>query len=332
MAGAVRELSYAQALQDAMAVAMDADPSVFLMGEDIGVYGGAFQVTGDLIHRYGADRVMDTPIAELGSAGICVGAAMTGMRPVLEFQFSDFASLALEQIANQAAKIRYMLGGAVSVPLVMRFPAGSGTGAAAQHSQSLETWFAHIPGLKVVQPSTPHDAKGMLLAAIADPDPVMFFEHKLLYKTKGEVPEGDYRVPLDQAAVRRQGTQVTIVASSVMTLRALEAAETLAGEGISAEVIDLRALRPIDAATIVDSVKRTSRLLCVYEGTKALGIGAEVSALVAESEALDFLDAPILRLGGADCPIPYNPTLEKATVPQVPDILDAARALVQGTV
>lgn len=332
MAEAVRELSYAQALQEAMAVAMDSDPSVFLLGEDIGVYGGAFQVTGDLVDRYGAERVMDTPISELGSAGICVGAAMTGMRPVLEFQFSDFASLALEQIANQAAKIRYMLGGAVSVPLVMRFPAGSGTGAAAQHSQSLETWFAHIPGLKVVQPSTPYDAKGMLLSAIADPDPVMVFEHKLLYKTKGAVPEGDYRVPLDRAAVRREGAQVTIAASSVMTLRALEAAETLAEEGISAEVIDLRALRPLDAGTIVDSVKRTSRLLCVYEGTKALGIGAEVSALVAESEALDFLDAPILRLGGADCPIPYNPTLEKATVPQVPDILEAARALARGTV
>lgn len=332
MAEAVRELSYAQALQEAMAVAMDSDPSVFLLGEDIGVYGGAFQVTGDLVDRYGTERVMDTPISELGSAGICVGAAMTGMRPVLEFQFSDFASLALEQIANQAAKIRYMLGGAVSVPLVMRFPAGSGTGAAAQHSQSLETWFAHIPGLKVVQPSTPYDAKGMLLSAIADPDPVMVFEHKLLYKTKGAVPEGDYRVPLDRAAVRREGAQVTIAASSVMTLRALEAAETLAEEGISAEVIDLRALRPLDAGTLVDSVKRTSRLLCVYEGTKALGIGAEVSALVAESEALDFLDAPILRLGGADCPIPYNPTLEKATVPQVPDILEAARALARGTV
>src|SRR6476660_9822706 len=196
MADAVRELTYSQAIQEALGIAMERDERVFLMGEDIGVYGGAFQVTGDLVQRFGEERVMDTPISELGGAGVAVGAALAGMRPVFEFQFSDFATLAMEQIVNQAAKMRYMLGGNVSVPLVMRFPAGSGTGAAAQHSQSLEAWLAHVPGLKVLQPSTPHDAKGMLLAAVADPDPVMIFEHKLLYKMKGLVPEGHYIVPI----------------------------------------------------------------------------------------------------------------------------------------
>ncbi len=326
----VRELSYAQAIQEAMAIAMESDPRVFLMGEDIGVYGGAFQVTGDLVHRFGEDRVMDTPISELGGAGVAVGAALAGMRPVFEFQFSDFATLAMEQIVNQAAKLRYMLGGSVSVPLVMRFPCGSGTGAAAQHSQSLEAWLAHVPGLKVVQPSTPHDAKGLLLAAIEDPDPVMIFEHKLLYKAKGAVPEGHYTVPLNKAVTRRKGTDGTIVATGMMVIKSLDAAAELAKEGIDLEVIDLRSLRPIDVPAIVESVSRTHRLLCVYEGVKTLGIGAEVSAAIAESEAFDFLDAPIIRLGGAEVPLPYNPELEKAAVPQVPDIIAAGRRLVRG--
>ncbi|MFI5015065.1 MAG: alpha-ketoacid dehydrogenase subunit beta [Hyphomicrobiales bacterium] len=326
----IRELSYAQAIQEAMAIAMEADERVFLMGEDIGVYGGAFQVTGDLVHRFGPDRVMDTPISELGAAGVAVGAALTGMRPIFEFQFSDFAALAMEQIVNQAAKLRFMLGGEVSVPLVMRFPSGSGTGAAAQHSQSLEAWLAHVPGLKVLQPSTPHDAKGCMLAAIADPDPVMIFEHKLLYKMKGEVPEGYYTVPIGKAQMRRPGRDATIVATSIMVHRSLAAAAELADEGIEAEVIDLRSLRPLDIETIVESVKRTHRLICVYEGVKTLGIGAEVSAAIAESDAFDFLDAPILRLGGAECPIPYNPELEKAAVPQIPTIAAAVRKLVGG--
>ena len=327
-----RELTYAQAIQEAMAIAMERDDRVFLMGEDIGVYGGAFQVTGDLVNRFGEDRVMDTPISELGGAGVAVGAAMTGMRPIFEFQFSDFAALAMEQIVNQAAKMRYMLGGAVSVPLVMRLPAGSGTGAAAQHSQSMEAWFAHVPGLKVLQPSTPYDAKGLLLAAIEDPDPVLIFEHKLLYKMKGAVPEGYYTVPIGSAAIRRPGTDVTVVASSIMVHRALDAAALLAGEGIEAEVIDLRSLRPLDTRTLIDSVKRTTRLVCVYEGVKTLGIGAEISALIAESEAFDYLDAPIVRLGGAECPLPYNPQLEKAAVPQVDDIVAAVRACVRARI
>lgn len=327
---ATRELSYAQAIQEAMAIAMERDERVFLMGEDIGVYGGAFQVTGDLVERFGPERVMDTPISELGGAGVAVGAAVTGMRPIFEFQFSDFATLAMEQIVNQAAKMRYMLGGAVSVPVVMRFPAGSGTGAAAQHSQSLEAWLGHVPGLKVIQPSTPHDVKGMLLAAIEDPDPVMIYEHKLLYKMKGDVPEGYYTVPIGKAAVRREGADLTIVATSIMVHKSLDAAKQLAEEGIDVEVIDLRSIRPMDRQTIIDSVCKTSRLMCVYEGVKTLGVGAEISAMIAESEAFDYLDAPVVRLGGAETPIPYNPELEKATVPQVDGIVKAARDLVTG--
>ena len=323
------EMSYAEAIRDALDIALANDERVLLMGEDIGVYGGAFQVTGDLVHKYGESRVIDTPISELGGAGVAVGAAATGLRPVFEFQFSDFAMLAMEQICNQAAKMRFMLGGAVSVPLVMRFPAGSGTGAAAQHSQSLEAWFGHVPGLKVVQPATPADAKGMLLAAIEDPDPVMVFEHKLLYKSKALVPTGYYTRSLDKAHVARSGAAVTVVAGSIMLHKALRAAEVLAGEGIDAEVIDLRSVRPLDRGTILASVRKTGRLVCVYEGVKTLGIGAEISAMVAESDAFDWLDAPIIRLGGADTPIPYNPELEKAAVPQEPDIIDAVRRLVR---
>lgn len=322
-----RQLSYAEAIREAMDIALVSDERVILMGEDIGVYGGAFQVTGDLVHKYGEDRVMDTPISELGGAGVAVGAAMTGLRPIFEFQFSDFATLAMEQIVNQAAKVRFMLGGAVSVPLVMRFPAGSGTGAAAQHSQSLEAWFGHVPGLKVVQPSTPEDAKGLLLAALEDPDPVMIFEHKILYKMKGPVPEGYYTTPIGKAAIRREGADLSIVATAIMVHKALDAAKTLADEGIDVEVIDLRTVRPMDRETVLASVRKTGKLLCVYEGVKTLGVGAEVSAMVAESDAFDFLDAPIIRLGGAESPIPYNPELEKAVVPQVLDILDAARKL-----
>ena len=326
---AIRELSYAEAIREALAQAMAADPRVFLFGEDVGVYGGAFGVSGDLVHRFGSERVIDTPISELGIAGAAVGAAITGMKPVLELQFSDFVTLAMEQIVNQTAKIRFMFGGKASVPMVVRLPGGSGTGAAAQHSQSLEAWFAHVPGLKVLQPSTPHDAKGLLLSAIDDPNPVLFFEHKLLYKTRGAVPEDAYRVPIGRAAVRRRGRDITIVGGSIMAIRAAAAATALAGEGIEAEVIDLRSLRPLDFTTIADSVRKTHRLLIVYEGVKTMGIGAEISARIAESDAFDFLDAPIARLGGADVPLPYNPVLEKAAVPQEADIVAAARRLVR---
>ncbi len=327
---AVRELTYAEAIREALAIAMEADERVFLFGEDVGVYGGAFGVSGDLVHRFGTERVIDTPISELGIAGAAVGAAITGMKPVLEIQFSDFVTLAMEQIVNQAAKIRFMFGGKAKVPMVVRLPGGSGTGAAAQHSQSLEAWFAHVPGLKVIQPSSPHDAKGMLLSAIDDPNPVLIFEHKLLYKTKGHVPEGDYRVPIGKAAVRREGRDLTIVGSSIMAVRAAAAAEKLAEEGIDAEVIDLRSLRSIDFDTIAASVRKTHRLMVVYEGVKTMGIGAEISAMIAESDVFDFLDAPIVRLGGAEVPLPYNPVLEKAAVPQEDDILTAVRRLARG--
>jgi pyruvate dehydrogenase E1 component beta subunit len=324
---ATRELSYAEAIREGLAQAMQADPRVFLFGEDVGVYGGAFGVSGDLFHKFGPERVIDTPISELGIAGAAVGAAITGMKPVLELQFSDFVTLAMEQIVNQAAKIHFMFGGKATVPMVVRLPGGSGTGAAAQHSQSLEAWFAHVPGLKVVQPSTPHDAKGLLLAAIDDPNPVLIFEHKLLYKMRGAVPADAYRVPIGKAAIRRVGRDLTIVGSSIMSVRAVAAATRLAAEGIDAEVIDLRSLRPIDGATIAESVRKTHRLLIVYEGVKIMGIGAEISAMIAESDAFDFLDAPIARLGGADAPLPYNPVLEKAAVPQEDDIVAAARRL-----
>lgn len=328
--GSVRELSYAEAIREALSQAMEADPRVFTLGEDIGIYGGAFGVTGDLVHRFGPERVIDTPISELGIAGAAIGAAMTGMRPVLEFQFSDFVTLAMEQIVNQAAKIRFMFGGKANVPMVVRMPAGSGTGAAAQHSQSLEAWFAHVPGLKVVQPSTPYDAKGLLLAAIDDPNPILIFEHKLLYKMRGPVPVDAYRVPIGRAALRRSGRTLTIVATSIMVHRALEAADIVAPDGIDADVIDLRSLRPIDDAAIIASVRRTGRLLVVHEGVRTLGIGAEIAAMIAGSEAFDFLDAPIRRLGGREAPLPYNPSLERAAVPQVPDIVAALRDLAAG--
>ena len=322
----VRQLSYAEAIREALAQAMEADERVFLFGEDVGVYGGAFGVSGDLLQRFGPERVIDTPISELGLAGAAVGAALTGMKPVLEIQFSDFVTLAMEQIVNQAAKIHFMFGGKASVPMVVRLPSGSGTGAAGQHSQSLEAWFAHVPGLKVVQPSTPYDAKGLLLAAIDDPNPVLIFEHKLLYKSKGPVPIEPYRVPIGSAAIRRPGRDITIVGTSIMALRAAAAAERLATEGIDAEVIDLRSLRPIDFRTIADSVRKTRRLLIVYEGVKTMGIGAEISAMIAESEVFHALVAPIARLGAADSPVPYNPILEKASVPQEHDISVAARS------
>src|ERR1700693_5707402 len=233
----LRELTYAEAIREGMAQAMEADERVFLFGEDVGVYGGAFGVSGDLFVRFGPERVIDTPISELGIAGAAVGAAITGMKPVLELQFSDFVTLAMEQIVNQAAKIHFMFGGKATVPMVVRLPGGSGTGAAAQHSQSLEAWFAHVPGLKVVQPSTPHAAKGLLLAAIDDPNPVLVFKHNLLYKTKGPVPREPYRVRIGSAAVRRAGRDITIVAASVMAIRAAAAAERLAADGIDAEII-----------------------------------------------------------------------------------------------
>ncbi|WP_262700736.1 MULTISPECIES: alpha-ketoacid dehydrogenase subunit beta [Streptomyces] len=326
---AARTLTYAEAVREALAEAMQADSRVFILGEDIGVYGGAFGVTGDLLHRFGEDRVRDTPISELGIVGAAVGAALADMRPIVEIQFSDFTAQAMDQIANQAAKIHFMLGGAARVPMVLRAPTGSGTGAAAQHSQSLETWFAHIPGLKVVMPSTPAEAKGLLLAAIDDPNPVIVLEHKLLYKQSGPVPVGADRIPLGQAAVRRQGQDLTIVATGVMVSRAEEAAQQLAEDGITATIVDPRTLVPLDEQTVISEVAATGRALLVQEAPRTCGYMAEIAALIADSEAFGHLRAPIRRLNGLNVPIPYAPQLERAAVPQVPDIVAEATRLVR---
>lgn len=325
----VREISYLEAVREAMSQEMRKNQDVFILGEDIGVYGGAFGVTRGMIEEFGPERVRNTPISEAAIAGGAVGAALTGMRPILELQFSDFITIAMDQLVNQAAKTRYMFGGKGKVPLVVRTPAGSGTGAAAQHSQSLEAWMAHIPGLKVVQPSTAYDAKGLLKAAMDDDNPVIFYEHKLLYKTIGEVPEEQYPIPLGKADVKRSGKDVTIVATAIMVHKALEAAKELAAEGIDVEIIDPRTLVPLDEETIIESVKKTGKCIVVHEAVKRGGYGGEIASMIAESEAFDYLDAPIKRLGGLAVPIPYNPTLEKAVIPQVPDIIEAAKELVR---
>jgi pyruvate/2-oxoglutarate/acetoin dehydrogenase E1 component len=321
------EVSYLEAVREALMQEMRRDPEVFLIGEDIGVYGGAFGVTRGMLEEFGPERIRDTPISEAAIAGAATGAALMGMRPVMEIMFMDFLTISMNQLVNQAAKIRFMFGGKASIPMVIRAPAGSGTGAAAQHSQSLEAWFIHTPGIKVVAPATPHDVKGLLVTAIRDDNPVLFMEHKLLYRVQGPVPEELYSIPLGQAQVRREGRDLTALAYSIMVPRALEAAEALAAEGIDLEVVDLRSLKPLDRETVVRSVSKTGRVLILHESPQTGGFGGELAAVVAESEAFDYLDAPIRRLAGRDIPIPYNRTLERATVPQVEDIVDAARAV-----
>ncbi len=324
-----RTMTYAEAVREAMALAMSRDDRVFLMGEDVGIYGGAFGVTNDLYERFGTDRVRDTTISELGIVGMGVGAALTGMRPIVEIQFSDFTAQAMDQIVNQAAKLHFMVGGQANVPLVIRAPGGSGTGAAAQHSQSLEAWFAHIPGLKVVMPSDATDAASLLLAALDDPNPVIVLEHKLLYKQSFEVPDDFPVARLGEGRVVTEGTDLTIVATSIEVQRAVEAAGILADRGISVEVIDPRTLKPLDVPLILASVEKTGRVLLVQESVKFNGFMAEVSATITESDAFGALQAPVRRLCGLDTPIPYNPKLERASVPQVEDIVEAATKLVQ---
>ncbi|MCY3906599.1 MAG: alpha-ketoacid dehydrogenase subunit beta [Anaerolineaceae bacterium] len=328
----MRELSYREALNEALVQAMEADPDVILIGEDIGSYGGAFGVTRGLLDRYGTKRVIDTPISEAGIAGACVGAAISGLRPVGDMQFSDFITLGMEQMVLQGARMRTMFAGQVNVPLVMRLPGGAGTGAAAQHSGSYENWFVHVPGLKVVMPASAYDAKGLLLSAIDDDNPVIFCEHKLLYNARGHVPEEAYREPLGVSRVMRQGRDLTLVATSMMVALALEAAEQLAGEGIDVEVIDPRTLRPLDETPIVESVIRTGRLLVVHEAVETGGFGGEVVARVVASEAFDYLDAPPLRLAGKDVPVPQSEVLEAAAIPQIQDIVRDARKLARNQV
>jgi pyruvate/2-oxoglutarate/acetoin dehydrogenase E1 component len=320
-------MKYREALRAALQEEMRRDESVFCMGEGIGERGGSYKVTEGLLAEFGKGRVIDTPLSEAGFVGLGVGAAIAGQRPVVEMLFIDFLLLAMDQVVNQAAKYRFMSGGEGRVPLVIRTQGGAGNSLAGQHSQSLEAIYYHVPGLKVVMPSTPKDAKGLLQAAIRDDDPVIFIEHKLLYMTEGEVPDEPFEIPLGQADVKRAGTDVTLVTWSHMVLKSLQAAEQLAAEGISAEVIDLRTLVPTDIACVLDSVRRTGRLVIAQEAIKRGGVGSDVAAMVAE-QAFDSLRAPIVRVAGLNSVIPFNLALEKATVPQVADIVAGVRAVV----
>jgi pyruvate/2-oxoglutarate/acetoin dehydrogenase E1 component len=323
----MREISFAQAIVEAAAEEMRRDPCVCIWGLDVGAYGGAFGATRGLFDEFGPERVLDMPISELGYVGMGVGAAATGMRPIVELQFSDWITLPSDMLINQASKMRYMFGGIMAVPLVLRAPVGGYLAAAGQHSSSFESMFAHIPGLKVVLPATPRDAKGLLKSAVRDNNPVIFFEHKKLYETKGEVPSEEYVIPLGKADVKRAGTDVTLVTYSLMVSKSLAAAEQLAAEGINVEVVDLRTVSPIDEETILASVEKTQRLVIVQETWRRCSIGAEVAAIAAE-QALDYLDAPVIRVTAKDVPIPFSPVLENYVLPQEADIVTAVRRAV----
>lgn len=319
-------IKYRDALRQAIREEMLRDPNVFCLGEGIALRGGSYKVTLDLYKEFGLDRVIDTPIAEASFIGMAAGAAIIGMRPIVEVLFVDFACLGMDQIVNQAAKYRFMSGDQGRVPLVLRTQGGVGNGLAGQHSQSLEAFYYHIPGLNVVMPSTPYDAKGLLKTAIRHDDPVIFIEHKLLYMTEGEVPEEEYLIPLGQADIKREGEHVTLITYSNMTLKCLEAAEILASEGIFAEVIDLRTLVPLDKDCILASVKKTGRLVVVHEACKRGGIGGDIAAMVVE-EAFDDLDAPIIRIAGRNTTIPFNLNLEQVCVPSVEEVAAGVREL-----
>jgi pyruvate dehydrogenase E1 component subunit beta len=307
-------VTYRDALNQALREEMQRDPSVFLMGEEVGVYQGAYKVSRGLLDEFGPMRVVDTPITELGFAGVGVGAAMVGLRPVIEFMTWNFALLAVDQLINSAAKMRYMSNGQVGVPAVFRGPGGAALQLAAQHSQAFESWYAHIPGLKVVMPATPADAKGLLKSAIRDDDPVIFIEGEMLYNTKGEVPQGEHVVPIGQADIKREGGDVTIVCHSKTVSVSLKAADQLAGEDVSAEVLDLRTIRPLDVDAVLNSVAKTHRCVVVEEGWPFAGIGAQVVDTI-QREVFDELDAPVIRVTGADVPMPYNKQLERAAKP-----------------
>jgi pyruvate dehydrogenase E1 component beta subunit len=327
----VKQVTVRDALREALREEMRRDESVFLLGEDIGRYwGGAFGVTKGLAEEFGDERVRDAPISENAIVGAAVGAAITGMRPVAEIMFGDLTALAVDQICNQAAKIRYMFGGQVSVPCVIRTPFGAGVNIASHHSQSLEAWFMHTPGLYVAVPSTPYDAKGMLKTAIRGNDPVFFVEHKLLYPVKGNIPDEDYTVPFGVADVKREGKDVTVVATLHMVHKALAASEQLNRESVSAEIIDPRTLVPLDKTSIVKSVKKTGRLVIVSEDCRTAGVSAEIAAIVAE-EALDYLDAPIKRVVEPDTPIPFSPSMEQFVIPNEKSIVQAVRSVVSRT-
>lgn len=326
----MRELSFAQAIREALDEELARDENIILFGEDIGKWGGVFRTTEGLMEKYGPERVVDTPLSEEGYVGLAVGIAMTGMHPVPEIMFGDFITLAMDQIVNQAAKMRYMTGGQVKVPITIRATMGGGRSSGAQHSQSWHAWFAHVPGLKVVVPSTPYDAKGLLKTALREPNPVVFFEDKVMYhKIKGNVPEEEYVIPFGEADIKRSGDDVTIIALSRMVHSALAAADRLAEKGISAEVIDPRTLTPLDEKTLVESVCKTGGAVIVDEGYNRFGVTAELAAVIARG-AFDYLDAPIERLGALDVPIPFTPPLEFATIPDEERIVAAVLRVLEG--
>jgi pyruvate/2-oxoglutarate/acetoin dehydrogenase E1 component len=319
-------ISYREALNQAMREEMERDLRVFLIGEEVGYYQGAFKVSKGFVEKFGAERVLDTPIAEAGFTGLAIGAAMAGLRPIVELMTFNFGILALDQIVNNAAKVRYMSGGQLSVPMVIRGPGSAAHQLAAQHSQSLEAWFCHVPGLKVIAPATPYDAKGLLKSAIRDENPVIFIEAQLLYGTKGEVPDHDYTLPIGKADVKRTGGDVTIVAYSKMALLALEAAEALSKDGIEADVIDLRTLKPLDTDTILESVHKTGRVVIVEEGWKFCGLGAQIAETI-YAKGFDSLDGPIVRVAGEEVPMPYTRPLEDLAIPDLARVISAVKSL-----
>jgi pyruvate/2-oxoglutarate/acetoin dehydrogenase E1 component len=322
----MKETRYVKAIAEALSEEMARDENVFVIGEDVGGPGGAFGATKGLLETFGERRVKDTPISESAIIGLAIGAAAQGLRPVAEIMFMDFLTVCMDQIVNQMAKMRYMFGGIYKLPLVLRAPCGGGLNAGPQHSQCLESWFAHIPGLKVVMPATPYDVKGLLKTSIRDDNPILFIENKALYALKGEIPEEEYLIPIGKADVKRAGKDVTVVATSRMVHQALEAAKTLSNEGIDVEVIDLRTINPLDKETIFKSVEKTSKLVIAHEAVKAFGIGAEIAAMVCE-EMIDCLDAPVLRVGAPFVPVPFN--LEKFYLPNSEDVVKAVKKVME---
>jgi acetoin:2,6-dichlorophenolindophenol oxidoreductase subunit beta len=322
----IREITFAQAINEALAEEMRRDPKVFIIGEDVAEAGTPFKVLSGLVREFGKERVIDSPISEAGISGITVGAAMTGMRPVVDIMFGDFITLTMDQMVNQAAKIHYMSGGKLKVPMVMRTTLGATRRSAAQHSQSLHAWFSHIPGLKVVLPATPYDAKGLLKTAIRDDNPVVLFEDKLMYQLKGPVPEEEYTIPFGVADIKRQGKDITLVATSSMVQVSLSAAEILAAVGIRAEVIDVRTTVPLDKKTLIESAKKTTRAIVVDEGYERYGVTAEIASVIADG-AFYYLDAPVKRMGAMDVPVPFSPVLEDQTVPTPESVAGMAKKL-----
>jgi len=324
--GSAREITFSQAINEALAEEMRRDPSVFILGEDVAEAGTPFKVLSGLLKEFGKERVIDSPISEAAITGVCVGAAMTGMRPVVDIMFGDFITLTMDQMVNQAAKIHYMSGGKLKVPMVMRTTLGATRRSAAQHSQSLHAWLSHIPGLKVALPSTPYDAKGLLKTAIRDDNPVVFFEDKMMFQQKGPVPEGEYTIPFGLADVKRAGKDITLVATSSMVQVALKAAEILERASIGAEVVDVRTTAPLDKRTLIDSAKKTGRAIVVDEGYERYGVTAELASVIADG-AFYYLDAPVKRMGAMDVPVPFSPVLEDQTVPTPESVAEAAKTL-----